>query len=199
MILGAAVVVWSCALFIMGLQPSATLLTPFGATTAVVTLLSLAFSKWMWRWRLLRGWVVRRPNLAGTWRAELHSTYEVDGMRVRKNGFLVVTQDLSSLSVRLYTDQAHSYSLAQNVIEQSDGFFEVACVYLNVPNPEARALQNSEIHHGALLLNHVGHDEDRLEGMYWTDRKTMGDMVLSDRRRKLITSYTAGLKLYGLT
>ncbi|HEX8579759.1 MAG TPA: hypothetical protein VF655_09235 [Allosphingosinicella sp.] len=192
----AAVAVWGCALVIVGPAPSFDLLKPFGATVSVVTLLAVIFSKWIWKWRILRNWVVKRPDLNGTWKADLHSTFEVDGERVKKSGFMVIKQDLSELSIRLYTDQAHSYSLAQNVIDR-DGFFEVACVYLNVPTPHARAVQQSQIHHGALLLSHVGYDEELVEGMYWTDRETMGEIELSERRPTLVTSYRAGLRLYG--
>ena len=38
-------------------------------------LISFVFTKWLWRLRLFRGWMVRVPDLQGTWDGELLSTW----------------------------------------------------------------------------------------------------------------------------
>src|SRR4051812_36982500 len=41
-------------------------------TTGVGVYLFL-FSKWIWKWPILRDWFVRYPDLTGTWTGKLHS------------------------------------------------------------------------------------------------------------------------------
>ena len=38
-------------------------------------LITFAFKKWWWRWKVFKGWLVRVPDLEGTWEGELHSTW----------------------------------------------------------------------------------------------------------------------------
>jgi hypothetical protein len=195
-VLGASVIVWGTALYIVGPEPSLAQFKPFGVTSSVVTVLAVGFIKVFWKWKLLRGWIVKRPNLTGTWKAELVSSYKKNGIPVIKIGYMVISQDLILLRLRLYTDQGHSYSLSQNIEEQENGVFRLASAYLNVPDTSAQETEDSRIHHGAVLLSNIGYESETIQGVYWTERNTKGSIVLSDKKKKLVLSYKDGERLF---
>src|SRR5271157_4107806 len=84
----------------------------------VVTLyliLSLIFTKWLWRLRVFRGWLVPFPDLAGTWEGEIRSTWkdpETDRHTPRIPVILVVRQTFSSIACAVFTKESESYSTA---------------------------------------------------------------------------------------
>ncbi len=41
----------------------------------VFVIISFVFTKWLWRWRIFKDWLVRFPDLQGTWKGELQSTW----------------------------------------------------------------------------------------------------------------------------
>ena len=79
--------------------------------------------------------------------------------------------------------------LLRRLIHETDGAWSVATVYRNTPKVQVRP--RSEIHHGAMWLRLQDDPEASLEGHYWTDRNTRGDIRLSNRRSKLVFSYDA--------
>jgi hypothetical protein len=189
MIIGFAVLVWAFVLLVLGHEVSLSLLTPFGATTTVVTAVAVAFERYFWRWKYFRGWLVERPFLGGTWRAVLHSTYEEDGVRVApKEVFVVIRQSLSSMTFRLYTDRAKSHSLAESVFRDRTDMYAMSVSYQSDPSIEQRNGQ-SEIHYGAALFTHIGDEPARLDGHYFTDRNTAGSLELIERKNVYPSSY----------
>jgi len=77
----------------------------------------------------------------------------------------------------------------------SDGTFKAFAVYRNEPKIQVR--DRSPIHYGAFMLDVQGNPIDALEGVYWTDRETRGDMKLTDRRAEQCGSYDAAKKAFG--
>ncbi len=89
------------------------------------------------------------------------------------------------------TPESRSKLIAHSIDEQEDGIYRLAGVYRNEPNIGLQG-QRSEIHHGAFSLEIYGAPVNRLEGHYWTDRNTRGEMVLSGRKEKIIDTYLDG-------
>jgi hypothetical protein len=78
-IIYTAVAVWAIALLVTGQRLSSDLLRPLSVVTSIVVLLAIAFELWLWKLPFLHGWLVKRPVLTGTWRAELRSIQEQSG------------------------------------------------------------------------------------------------------------------------
>ena len=47
----------------------------------------------------------------------------------------------------------------------------------------------SEVHHGSFKLDIGGEPVDRLEGYYWTDRGTMGELEFDRSSKETVESY----------
>ncbi|MGO9240140.1 MAG: hypothetical protein ACLQBJ_04945 [Bryobacteraceae bacterium] len=183
-IIYTAVAVWAIVLLVSGQRLSSDLLRPASTVTSVVVLLSIAFDLWLWKLPLLHGWLVRRPVIEGTWRAELRSDWkDASGNAIPPvQGFMVIRQTFMNLSLRLLTEESSSHLVATEVVRTVDGLYCVSGVYRNEPRYEHRG--HSPIHYGAIWLQLIETPTQMLEGHYWTDRNTAGDLRLTERQRK---------------
>ena len=152
----------------------------FGTVVTVVYGAVLLFSLFAWPWGVFQGWLVKRPDLRGSWKARLHSDYidPLTGERVPPiEAFVVVRQSLTSLSMRLFTEKSRSVLTAHAIEPEPDGLFSLSAVYRNSPKIHLQGTESS-IHHGALLIEIHEVKPRRLEGHYWTDRGTRGTILL---------------------
>ncbi len=99
-----------------------------------------------------------------------------------------VTQTFFTLKMTLMTPKSSSFLLADHICPSESGQgYRVIGVYRNQPEiqfrDEDKGKDKREIHHGAHQLDTHGpaHRPDSLSGEYWTDRKTVGRMVLDNR------------------
>jgi hypothetical protein len=146
----------------------------------IYLILLLIFSKWAWRWRLFRNWFVRIPDLQGTWRGILKSTW-VDPATGRaipeKPVILVIRQTLSSISCVMFTNESDCFSTAAQINEDDEsGVFRLSYNYVNRPLASVRS--RSEIHDGAAMLRIVSKPSMELKGEYFTSRRTTGELTV---------------------
>jgi len=198
--LGLTVVAWLVALWAQG-APLITLtfLRPFGVLVGVITVVAMVFVRYAWAWRIFQGWYVKRPDLRGTWKVVLQSDW-IDP-ETKKGiapivAYAAVRQSLTSLSLRLMTPESKSKLIAHSIDQDVDGVYRLAGVYRNEPNIGLQG-KRSDIHHGALSLEIYGIPPNCLEGHYWTDRNTLGDMKLVDRRETLFDTYADAKGAFG--
>jgi hypothetical protein len=184
-IIYTAVAVWSVVLLVSGQQLSSDLLRPLSTVTSVVVLLTLAFELWLWKLPFLHGWFVKRPVIEGTWRAELRSNYKdpATGTTIPPvEGYMVIRQTLLNLSLRLLTQESSSRLVGTEIVCSVDGLYCVSGVYRNEPRFQDRS--HSPIHYGAVWLQVIDAPVQMLEGHYWTDRSTAGELRLTNRQSR---------------
>ena len=193
-LLGISVLIWWVVLTAQGTEVGAAHLAPFGTVMTVLVLAAATFELALWRFRWLHGWFVKRPDLRGTWKAELHSDW-IDP--VTKVGiepitcYVGIVQTLSKLQMHLMTRESESWLVAENIVPAKSGVgYTVIGVYSNIPVSQLRGTR-SEIHLGGLILDTHGpeHRPHSLVGEYWTDRKTKGRMQLTDRMPTVTTRF----------
>ncbi|GAA3327934.1 hypothetical protein GCM10017711_33640 [Paeniglutamicibacter sulfureus] len=135
---------------------------------------------WLWRLPGVQK-LVRRPDLRGLWRVTLtphpDSHIPEGGNRGPIAGFLEVKQSFWTVYLRLYTDQSASKSTATTWLPAYESFVDsLTFTYDNTPkmSESHRSMRSS----GACNLNPTLLKPDEVEGTYFTDRFTKGDMVL---------------------
>ncbi len=196
-ILFAAAVIWGCLLILEGVSISPHYFHPFSVVVGAMTLLLAAFDLWLWRWRILRGWLVKRPLIAGTWRTELRSNW-VDPATGRQiapiAAFMIIRQTFSTLTLCLVTEESRSELVGAEISRSQDGTYRVFGVYRNEPRFAVR--HRSDMHYGALELRVAGSPPQCIEGHYWTDRNTAGEMSLSDRKHDFAHDISSARNLY---
>lgn len=190
---------------LLGLRIRAAPLTieSVAATLATTVMLvygvMLIFALYLWPWRIFRRWLVKRPDLRGSWKATLHSdwTDPVTNQKVPPiEAYVIVRQALATLSMWLFTGKSQSKSIAYSVEPDTDGLFNLSLIYRNEPKIEYQG-KGSSIHHGALLI--VVHEvwPQRLEGHYWTDRETRGTIVLERKGNAHFSSFEEARRAIG--
>lgn len=165
---------------------------PLSLVISFLVLLLWLFDRWVWRLPFLHPWFVDRPNVRGTWQGVFSSTW-VDPTTNRRLDpiptYLVIRQTFSSIHVRLLTSESASNSLAANLVKTDDGAWLLATVYRNIP--AALVVDRSPQHFGAVMLNMRGQRPQALEGQYWTNRNTKGDLRFTARTTKLVDDFGA--------
>jgi hypothetical protein len=115
---------------------------PVGTIASVLALLVVAWDGLLWRMPILNR-VARVPNIRGTWRGTLRSSW-VDpdtGRTPEPNDdvYLVVRQTYWGVSSQLMTSESRSQSVTGAVMNVGDGQYSLVCVYQNVAR--ARTMQ----------------------------------------------------------
>jgi hypothetical protein len=75
------------------------------------------------------------------------------------------------------------------------GIYSVAGIYRNTPNILNRNV--SPIHQGSILLHVQGNKRIILDGEYWTDRSTKGELRFTERNKKPVYDFRqASMAIY---
>jgi hypothetical protein len=89
--------------------------------------------------------------------------------------------------VRYFSEEFCSTSLSANLFADSEGLFTLACTYRNTPRISVR--ERSPIGHGGMLLSVRGKLIHRIDGEYWTDRQTKGEMEFTGSSEKVADDF----------
>jgi hypothetical protein len=195
--LAVAAAVWGALLVLQGTQVHAAWMGPLGSVVGVLMLLLAGFDKWLWRLKFLYPWFVDVPNINGTWKGELVSTWTdpKTGQHVPPiEVYLLVKQTFSTLQMRMMTKESASELLAGAIIKEGTTVTATG-LYRNIPKLNHR--DRSPIHYGGILVHVQGIDAEgglRLEGQYWTDRKTDGTLLFHDRTDKVFDDFDRASK-----
>lgn len=166
---------------------SRALWAPYGGAVTAASVFVWLFDRWLWCW-VPFSWLVRRPDLRGTWQGEIASQWINPATKATPApipAFVSVTQTASTLYLRQFTAESESATLAASILKDPDDAESIAVVYRNDPKVSVR--ERSPIHFGGMHLRVSG--DDALEGDYWTDRKTNGRLTLKRVSSKKCRSF----------
>ena len=202
-LLGLVVVTWWITLFIRGVPLNKEYLMPFAPTVSVLVAYQFIFEHWLWRLGWINRWLVKRPDLRGTWLVDIRSNYKnpETGETVSPiTAFMGVEQTYSTLKMHLMTEESQSWLIVDKIEHSPKGNgFRVVGVYNNEPEIGLRG-NRSEIHYGVFILDvhgQRGRRPDVLDGHYWTDRNTNGKMSLVKRKERVFTRFPDAKKAFG--
>lgn len=177
-VIGIAAIIWFVVAFISGDHNGQwTALRTFSTAGSVVTLLFLAYDRWIWALPLVRMFT-RKPNLNGTWRGELHSDFERDSKKIDPIPAAIrIKQTNSQVWVTQFTGESSSITEMSELVKEVDDRWRLTFVYTNRPRAQVRS--QSDQHQGLCELYLAGLD-DSLSGSYFTSRKTTGEVEFSE-------------------
>ena len=190
-----AALVWLIVLLCQGTPVNWAYTRPFTIVVTIMVCLGLLLENVFWRQSWLHGWFVKRPDLRGTWRVQLQSSYVRPGSNERMPMsvcYMGVEQTLSTLQMHLMTPESESWFIAAHVRSSPNGKgFQVIGVYTNEPNVHLRDERISEMHQGAITIESHGSGlrPTTLTAKYWTDRKTTGTMEFTERIDEVFTRF----------
>ena len=196
-IIYGAVLAWTIVLYANHQAINSAGLRPLSTVITVVLYAVMAFDLWLWKIPLLHGWFVKRPVIDGTWKVEIRSNWKnpATGKDIAPvEGYMVVRQTFSTLSLRLLTEESSSELVGTEIVCSADGLYCVSGVYRNEPRFQVR--DRSEIHYGAVWLRIVDEPVKQVLGHYWTDRETAGEMDLLTRQKKRFQTFESAKAHY---
>jgi hypothetical protein len=189
----------SLLVLILYLQGQSIIKPSLNAVSWIATIVVIALAiwdKWVWRWKFLYPFS-KMPDVRGTWKAELNSYWEdptTNQTRGKIEVYLVFRQTFSRVSIRLFSSESSSVSLSANVCTDDEGVHTIATTYLNTPSLEH--LSHSPISHGGMLLNvRGGKIVKQIDGKYWTDRLSRGELKMSEHSPNLADGFDDARKL----
>lgn len=178
--------IYSIVLFSLGFElPGAwRFVVSFLPTVAVLGV--VVWDLWLWRLTGVQR-LVRRPDLRGLWRVTLtpHADSHIPdgGNRGPIAGFLEIQQSFWAIHLRMYTEQSSSKSTATTWMPAYESSVDnLTFTYDNTPkmSESHRSMRSA----GACNLLPTSLQPEEVEGTYFTDRYTKGDMLLDFIDRK---------------
>ncbi|NIQ16774.1 MAG: hypothetical protein GTO02_21030 [Candidatus Dadabacteria bacterium] len=191
--LGIFALVWGVILIATDIL-SASNLTPiakkFPIAVTIYMIIVLVFTKSLWKLSIFQGWLVKIPNIHGTWRGELRSTWKNPETGVLVDpipAVLVIKQDYFQIHCSLFTPESTSHSLAADLFKNESGLMYLSYNYTNRSSAVVRV--RSEMHDGATILQFI-HEPKSLKGEYWTSRQSTGEMEFVFESAELAEKYS---------
>ncbi len=136
---------------------------------SIAVIFSGIYEKFLWRFNPFEN----TPKLARRYTGTLKSNYD----HIERQASLEIKQTLLSVHITLVTDESKSKSLSAS-FDEVLGEMQLTYCYLNTPKAEHR--ERSEIHYGTAILSIA--TPGTLEGQYYTDRTTNGDMLFTAKK-----------------
>jgi len=157
----------------------------------IYAVVGFIFTEWFWKWNIWKGWLIKIPNIQGTWKGHLQSNWTNPKTKLGVDAipmFLVIKQNFNKIECSILTEESSSYSLSAD-IQNIHNNLQLSYTYTNTPKTIFR--DRSEIHNGAALLKIIDNSKRKLSGGFWNDRKTRGDIHLEFLSKELKQEFTS--------
>lgn len=154
-------------------------------------LLVAAFSSYLWRWKILHSWLVPFPNLNGTWKGSIQTTW-VDPVSNERPApiptILTIEQSFFKISCVMRTAEMTSRSImADFVLDKENQIKKLSYTYDS--NPIATVKERSPQHLGTMIFDIIEKPKQKIEGEYWTARKTTGHIEMTFWKKEKLDHY----------
>lgn len=154
-------------------------ITHVSTTVSINIVIWMVFIGFAWKWKIFYPWLVPYPNLSGKWEGFVKSNWkekELEPIPIE----VTINQNFFNIQVQIKTNESRSYSIGASFdIDKERGFQQLFYTYLNTPKAGVR--DRSEIHYGSTILNFDGFKVTSMDGEYWTDRETTGEINLTKK------------------
>jgi hypothetical protein len=134
------------------------------------------FTQWAWKISFLRNWLVKIPDLNGTWKGLIKSNWVNSKTNEKPDPIpviLTINQTLFHISCVMRTEEMTSYSFVSG-FEINEEMQIKRLVYSYNSRPGMDVKHRSPEHFGTMLFDIIENSSQKLKGEYWTDRNTIG-------------------------
>lgn len=149
------------------------------------------FIKYLWKFKIFKGWLVPFPNLNGTWKGFIHSTW-VDPVTNQRPApipaIVTVEQSFSHISCAMRTSEMNSISIVSDFHLDKEN--QIKKLYYSYDsNPLQTVRERSPQHCGTMAFNIIETPKLILSGEYWTGRKTTGEIKVEFWKKEKLNYY----------
>lgn len=136
-------------------------------SSGVSTLLVVLYNKYIWKIDFTND----LPKLGGNYIGEI--AYEYNGISNKKELKVKISQSFLDVKVSITSNEITSRTITSEITKENSNYI---IYYTYITNPKIKFANENPIQRGTCRLDIF---DDRLEGVYWTSRKTTGDIKLS--------------------
>ena len=163
-------------------------------TIPILILVWTGFVTVAWRWRVFKDWLVPFPDLDGTWQGSIQTTWkDADGNTPGPIPvILTIKQTFGRVSCVMRTAEmtSHCY-FADFWLDTDEQVRKLGYSYTS--SPRVLIQERSVPHDGCIVLEIVGDPVSKLKGVYWTTRKTTGEVTLTKRCKNRLDDFPEDL------
>ena len=157
------------------------------------------FVSYLWKSPILKNWLVPFPNLNGTWKGQIHTTW-IDPKTCERPeaipAILTIKQSFLKISCVMRTAEMTSRSLVSDFVLDKQNQLE-RLIYTYDSNPIETVKDRSPQHCGTMSFDIPREPKKKmLAGGYWTSRKTTGTIEMSFWTKELIDSYPVEMEAH---
>lgn len=159
-------------------------------TVPIIILLWAAFAGFAWKWPIFKGWLVPFPDLDGTWQGTIQTTWtDAEGnVPGPIPAILTIRQTFGRVSCVMRTAEMSSWSfLADFWLDTDEQMRKLGYSYTS--SPRVTVEERSDAHDGTMVFEIIGDPASKLKGIYWTTRKTKGEVVLTKRCKERLDDF----------
>lgn len=155
------------------------LLKPIPSVITLDSIFLALFIRYFWKIKLLYPWLIRIPNLNGTWRGTIVSSWtDGNGNKLDPiSTILSIRQTFIKISCTMRTGEMVSHSCCEGFIVDPQEIAKIQLGYFYLSKPKPQCQSRSPMHYGAILFD-LTNNNTVLIGSYWTQRKTTGEITL---------------------
>jgi hypothetical protein len=156
------------------------------------------FSKYLWKIKFLRDWLVPFPNLNGTWKGYINTTWEDPLTKQRPEpipAILTIKQSFFNVSCVMRTAEMTSRSIVSDFVLDKENQVK-RLFYSYDSNPIQTVKERSPQHCGTVVFDIDESSKITLKGEYWTGRKTTGDIELTFWKKEFLDKYPSELGIH---
>lgn len=153
------------------------------------TILIFGFYHRFWQWKIWHPWLVPFPNLNGTWTGEICSDWINPDTNKKLEpipAWLIIRQSFLSIHCTMKTKEMTSESFTAAIEVAHEYHSTTKLIYSYESRPKSHVVERSRSHWGTIIFEFTYEGSKKLEGEYWTSRKTTGQTTFrfTDKRKK---------------
>lgn len=169
-------------------------------TVPIIIGIWIGFVGFAWKWRVFKGWLVPFPDLDGTWQGTIQTTWkDAEGNAIGVIPvILTIKQSFGRVSCVMRTAEMSSWSyLADFWLDTDEQIRKLGYSYASSPGLSVQ--DRSAAHEGTMVLEIIGDPVTKLKGIYWTTRKSTGDIILTKRCKERLDDFPDDLGEHPMT
>lgn len=149
------------------------------------------FSSFLWKCKLFKNWLVPFPDLNGTWKGYIQTTWIDPKTNQRPDqisAILTIKQSFFDISCVMRTAEMNSYSIISDfVLDKDNQIKRLFYSYDSIPLQTVK--ERSPQHCGTMSFDIIEKPELKLHGEYWTGRKTTGQIEMTYWKKERLDCY----------
>ena len=106
-------------------EKASQLIRPISLIITLDIILWVIFNKWIWKFKIFQGWLVKTPNLNGIWIGNYENKSKIGKVKIE------IIQTLTIISCKIETENGISISYSANILYEPEKHYKKLVITYN--------------------------------------------------------------------